>query len=201
MTTIVVVRKGNAACIGADSLAKYGETLESAKYVHNHEKLVRVGDAWLGPTGPASAQIIFESYFSDEKARAQFGSSLEIFETFTDLMGALKEDYFLIPKEDERDPYESLQMEVLVASPGGIYGVYPLRSIQEFSRFYAFGSGAELAMGAMHAIWDQHDDPVAVARIGLEAAAEFDDSTAAPFTIHELTITGASSAACDSSPA
>ena len=59
-------------------------------------------------------------------------------------MGALKDDYFLIPKEDERDPYESLQMETLVASPAGIFGVYPLRSVQEYTRYYAFGSGAEL---------------------------------------------------------
>ncbi len=40
MTTIVVARKNSQACIGADSLAKYGETLEPAEYVANHDKLV-----------------------------------------------------------------------------------------------------------------------------------------------------------------
>lgn len=199
MTTIVVVRKGSAACIAADSLAKYGETRESAAYVTNHDKLVQIGDTWLGPTGPASAQLILASYFASGEARSDFGSSLGIFETFTDLMGALKEDYFLIPKEDERDPYESLQMETLVAGPAGIFGIYPLRSVQEYSRFYAFGSGAELAMGAMHACYEGLDDPVEVARVGLEAAAEFDDSTAAPFTYKRVTV-GAASEAPGSSP-
>lgn len=187
MTTIVVVRKGSAACIAADSLAKYGEALEGARYVADHEKLVSVGDAWLGPTGPASAQLILQSYFSDGQARRDFGSSLGIFETFTDLMGALKEDYHLIPKEDERDPYESLQMEVLLACPAGIFGIYPLRSVQEYSRFYAFGSGAEYAMGAMQAVWERCTDPQEVAQAGLTAAAEFDDSTGAPFTFHPVT--------------
>jgi ATP-dependent HslUV protease subunit HslV len=200
MTTIVVVRKGSAACIAADSLAKYGETRESAAYVANYEKLLQVGDTWLGPTGPASAQLVMASYFAAEEARRDFSSTLSIFETFTDLMGALKEDYFLIPKEDERDPYESLQMETLVAGPAGIFGVYPLRSVQEYSRFYAFGSGAELAMGAMHASYEREDDPATVARIGLEAAAEFDDSTAAPFTLQRITVVGAS-AALGSAPA
>ena len=55
MTTIVVARKGSKACIGADSLAKYGSTLEHAGLIENSEKLVGVGGAWLGPTGPASA--------------------------------------------------------------------------------------------------------------------------------------------------
>lgn len=192
MTTIVVVRKGGTAVIAADTLAKYGETREAAAYVANHDKLVQVGDAILGPTGPASAQLVLRSYFDGEEARQDFASPQGIFETFTDLMGALKDDYFLIPKEDERDPYESLQMETLVASPAGIFGVYPLRSVQEYTRYYAFGSGAELALGAMHAVYDGAEDPEEVARRGLDAAAEFDDSTDGPYTVRRITLAGAS---------
>ncbi len=193
MTTIVVARKGTQACIGADSLAKYGDRRESATYVTNHEKLVGVGDAWLGPTGPASAQLVLKSYFADEKARRDFGTTLGVFETCTDLMGALKEDYFLIPKEDERDPYESQQMEILVCSPAGIFGVYPLRSVQEYSRFYAFGSGADYALGAMFQVWETEQDLGAIVRIGLEAATEFDDSTDAPYSMKTVTLTGSAS--------
>ncbi len=188
MTTIVVVRKGSRACIGADSLAKYGETLESATYVANHDKLVCVGGTWIGPTGPASAQLILTSYFRAAEIQPDFTSAQGIFETFTDMMGALKEDYFLIPKEDERDPYESLQMEMLLAGPAGIFGVYPLRSVQEFTRFYAFGSGAELALGAMHAVYEEEADVLRIATKGLAAAAEFDDSTAAPFSLREVAL-------------
>jgi len=192
MTTIVVVRKGRTAVIAADTLAKYGETREAAAYVANHDKLVQVDDAVLGPTGPASAQLVLRSYFDGEGARRDFATTQGIFETFTDLMGALKDDYFLIPKEDERDPYESLQMETLVASPAGIFGVYPLRSVQEYTRFYAFGSGAELALGAMHAVYDGAEDPEEIARRGLDAAAEFDDSTAGPYTVLRVTLADAS---------
>lgn len=200
MTTITVARKGNRACIGADSLASYGSTHERAEYVRNHSKLVRVEDTFLAPTGPASAQLVLESYFApaepgakpegDEplEARRDFSSVRGVFETFTDMMGALKDDYFLIPKEDDRDPYESLQMEVMVAGPGGLFGVYPLRSVQEYTRFYAFGSGAEVALGAMHAIYDQLDDPEAIVRAGLEAASVFDDGTGAPFTIESFSV-------------
>ena len=71
MTTIVAVRRGDLACIAADTLTKYGEALESADFVVNADKLVRVGDAWLGPTGPAAAQLVLSSYFGRPDVRGR----------------------------------------------------------------------------------------------------------------------------------
>lgn len=190
MTTIVVTRKNTQACIGGDSLAKYGETLEPAEYIANHDKLLAVGDAWLGPTGPASAQLLLASYFSEPEQQRDFSSTSAIYETLREMQTVLKEDYFLNPKEDERDPFDSMQMEILIVSPSGIFGAYPLRSVQEYTRFYSFGSGAELALGAMHAVWDRAANAEEVARAGLEAAATFDDSSSAPFTLHTLQLEG-----------
>lgn len=189
MTTIVVARKGSKACIGADSLAKYGSTLEHAGLIENSEKLVGVGGAWLGPTGPASAQLLLTSYFGDPEHRADFSSAQGIFETLIDLQGTLKDQYFLNPREDERDPFDSMQMELLIASPAGIFGAYPLRSVQEYSRYYAFGSGAEYALGAMFTAYDGAPDARSVVEAGLQAAAELDDSTAGPHSVRELDLT------------
>jgi ATP-dependent protease HslVU (ClpYQ) peptidase subunit len=188
MTTVIVTRKNGKVCIAADSLAKYGSTLESANLIANSEKLVQVGDAWLAPTGPASAQLVLKSYFADEKRARDFSSAQGIFETFVDMQGILKDDYYLNPKEDERDPFDSLQMEILIASPAGIFGVYPLRSIQEYTRYYAFGSGAEYALGAMHNAYESCPDASSVAKAGLEAATALDDSTGQPITLQEITL-------------
>ena len=54
MTTVVVTKKGGTACIAADTLATYGDMRESAELIENSDKLVRIGDAWVAPTGPAS---------------------------------------------------------------------------------------------------------------------------------------------------
>ena len=190
MTTIVVARKGSRVAIAADTLAKYGDGMEPAELVATHEKLLAVDDAWLAPTGPASAQLVLENYFKRFGRKRSFSSVEGIFETFLDMQGTLKEHYFLNPKEDERDPFESMQMEVLIASPGGIFGVYPLRSVQEFTRFYAFGSGAEYALGAMRTVWDDAQDPEQVAEVGLTAAAAFDDSTGLPITLRAIELGG-----------
>jgi ATP-dependent protease HslVU (ClpYQ) peptidase subunit len=186
MTTVVVVRKNGRACIAADTLARYGSTTERAAYIANHDKIVSVDDVFLAPTGPASCQLVLRSYFADAERPRAFGSVLEVFETARSLHAALKQEYTLNPKEEESDPFESLQMELLICAPSGIYGVYPLRSVQEYTRFYAFGSGTDIALGALHACYDDAARPEDLALRALAAAAEFDDATAAPFTLRTV---------------
>lgn len=186
MTTIVVVQKNGRACIGADTLARYGTIKESADYIANHDKLVCVDDVVLAPTGPASCQLVLNSYFADPERPRAFGSVQEVFETARSLQAALKEEYTLNPKEDEGDPFESSQMELLVCAPSGIYGVYPLRSVQQYTRFYAFGSGTDIALGALHACYDTLERPEDIAQRALAAAAEFDEATGAPFTVRSV---------------
>ena len=182
MTTIVAVRKGGRACLAADTQASYGTNKETADYVVEHDKIVRVGPNLLAPTGPASGQLVLRSYFSRPEVPKDFGSSLEVFETMREMQNHLKADYFLNPKELDDDAFESIQMELLVVSPQGIFGVYPLRSVQEYTRFYAFGSGADLALGALQVLYDQLDDPEEIARRAVETASCFDSSTAMPST-------------------
>ncbi len=59
------------------------------------------------------------------------------------------------PDEEEDDPYESSQITALLANPNGIFfGVYSLREVYEYERFWAIGSGADYALGAMQAVYD-----------------------------------------------
>ena len=72
-------------------------------------------------------------------------------------------------------------MDVLIANPRGIFGVAAHRTVQEFSRFYAYGSGSSYALGAMYAAWRAPSlDAEALARLGVMAAAEFHDETGLP---------------------
>jgi ATP-dependent protease HslVU (ClpYQ) peptidase subunit len=58
--------------------------------------------------------------------------------------------------------------------------------VQEYTRFYAFGSGTDIALGALHACYDDAARPEDLALRALAAAAEFDDATAAPFTLRTV---------------
>ena len=181
MTTIVVVRKGRDIAIAADTMTKWGSGKETADYVVNHGKLLQVGDTWLGLTGNATFKTILRDYFSRPKVRARFDNPLEIFRTWQALHAALKNEYNLIATGHDDEALESSRFDTLIASPHGIFGVVAHRTVQEFSRYYAFGSGSSYAMGALHALHGERGlGAEALARRAVETAAEFDDATGLP---------------------
>ena len=181
MTTVTVVRKDGRIAIAADTLTKWGGGKESADYVANHEKIIRIGDSYVAITGSATFKLILADYFSSLETPPQLDSAADIFRTWNTLHGALKEHYFLQTEEDKEDDLESSRMDVLIANPRGIFGVAAHRTVQVFSRFYAYGSGSPYALGAMYAAYRaQAFDAEAVARLGVAAAAEFHDETGLP---------------------
>ena len=187
MTTIVVVRKGTEVAIAADSMTKWGSSKESADYVANHGKLLQVGDTWLGLTGNATFKTILTDYFARPKVKPRFDTPMAIFRTWQALHTALKNDYHLLPASHDDEPLESTRFDALIANRHGIFGVVAHRTVQEFSRFYAFGSGSHYAMGALHALEGQRNlDALTLARRAVEAAAEFDDATGLPITSHHI---------------
>jgi ATP-dependent protease HslVU (ClpYQ) peptidase subunit len=186
MSTIVVARKGGQAAIGADTLTCLGTTRESAAYVANHSKIIRVGDSYLAVVGHSSWPLLLATHFARQKNSPSLESAAAVFETARELHKALKEDYFLNPGGDSDEEFESSQFECLIANRSGIFGLYALRSVQEYTRFYAFGSGYGYALGAMHAVYDRANSAEEVARAGLEASAEFDGPTGLPIEVRTV---------------
>ena len=192
MTTIVVVRKDRGVAIAADTMTKWGSGKETAEYVANHGKLLQVGDTWLGLTGNATFKTILGDYFLRPKVKARFDTPLAIFRTWQTLHAALKSDYHLLPGGHDDEPLESTRFDALIANRHGIFGVVAHRTVQEFTRYYAFGSGSSYAMGALHALHGQRGlDAETLARRAVEAAAEFDDATGLPIDAHRIALQAA----------
>ena len=181
MTTIAVVRKNGYAAIAADTLTKWGTGKESAAYVANNSKIVKVGDNWLGAAGTATFKLILRDYFAQSGVPARFDSTINIFKTWQAFHAVLKERYYLVAVNEKDDSLESSKFDVLIANPRGIFGVGAHRTVQEYRKFYAIGSGTDLALGAMYAAYDNSRvSAEQVARLAIEAAAEFDDATGLP---------------------
>jgi ATP-dependent HslUV protease, peptidase subunit HslV len=189
MTTIAVVRKNGVAAIAADTLTKWGTGKESAKYIANNDKIVRAGNSWIAGAGSATFKLIMRDYFAQRGALRRFDTTINIFKTWQAFHAVLKEKYFLLATTDKDDSLESSRFDVLLANPHGIFGVGAHRTVQEYSKFYAIGSGTDLALGAMYAIYnDPKRSAEDVARFAVEAAAEFDDSTGLPVVSHAVTL-------------
>ena len=181
MTTIAVVRKNGYAAIAADTLTKWGTGKESAAYVANNSKIVKAGDSYLGASGTATFKLILRDYFGQRGVPARFDSTINLFKTWQAFHAALKERYYLVAVNEKDDSLESSKFDVLIANPHGIFGVGAHRTVQEYRKFYAIGSGTDLALGAMYAAYDSSRlSAERIARMAIEAASEFDDSSGMP---------------------
>ena len=186
MTTLVMVEKGGVACMAADTLATFGLRKQPARYVARPEKIIEVDGAYIGLVGWAAHQDVLESAFAHGLKLPAIAKEQDLFEFSRMLHRKLKNEYFLNPTEGADDPYESSQMTLFVLNQKGMFGLYSYRSVDRLRRFAAAGSGAEYALGAMHAAYRQELSAEEIARLGVEAGIEFDAYSMGPITLKRV---------------
>lgn len=194
MSTITVVRTASGTAIAADALTTFDDTRLPPDLDAAGEKIVPVeteaGLCYVGVVGYTAHFLVIQDAL-ERMEDPDLSSRRGIFETFRALHPVLKEEYYLLPETgQEGDPYESTQVSLLVAAPAGIFGVYDMREVHAFSRFWAMGSGAPFALGAMHARWAEAEagtlSAAALATLGVEAGCTFDRSSALPVEVYEV---------------
>ena len=190
MTTLVVVKKAGQVAMAADTLVTFGDTSLSHRFEAN-TKIFKVdtpaGMSYVGMAGTvAHFPVLRKAMAALPKEQLKLGSREEVFDTFVKLHPILKETFFLQPKEDDNDPYESSQFTVIIANASGIYGLYSYREIFEFKEFWGIGSGRSFALGAMHACWDKAKTAREIALAGMHAGCEFDKNSGGPIEVFTL---------------
>lgn len=186
MSTIVVVKKNGKACIAADSLTTFGDLRMGSAYDSGYDKIQKYSDGYFGIVGSAAHALVMESVLKKQKVKIDFSNRMAIFETFRKLHPILKDKYFLNAKDEEDDPYEASHIDALICNANGIFGIYSLREVSQYKKFWAIGSGSEYALGAMYALYDRMDSAEDIAKAGVEAGAEFNSSSALPLSFYTI---------------
>ena len=190
MTTLVVVKKAGLVVMAADTLVTFGDTALPHRYEAN-SKIFKAdtpaGVSYVGMAGTvAHFPALRKAMTALPKADLKLSSKDEVYDTFLTLHPMLKETYFLQTKEDDNDPYESMQFTVVIANASGIYGLYSYREIFEFKEFWGIGSGRSFALGAMHAAWGSVKTAREVAMAGMNAGCEFDKNSGGPIDVYSV---------------
>ena len=189
MTTLAVVKKNGEVAIAADSLTTFGDTRLGRQYKGDHDKILNVAGSWIGVCGSSAHHLVLISALA-KLEEVRLDTRADVYETFRRLHPILKEHAYLNPKEDEGDPYESSQITALIANASGIYGIYSLREVFEFDRFWSIGSGRSFALGAMHAAYPGARSAARIAEIGIAAGIEFDTASGPPIVVHTVRLAG-----------
>jgi len=174
------------ACIAADTLTTFGDIRLGNDLDRNSNKIQTFGKTHMGIVGSAAHTLVAERAFNDKAVKADFSTRDSAFDTLIRLHPVLKEKFFMNAKDAEDDPYETSQMDAVFISKNGIFALYSLREVYEYNQFWAVGSGASYALGAMHAVYEKYKSAKDIAKAGAEAGAKFDTSSQLPLTIETV---------------
>lgn len=184
MSTIVAVIKNGKACIAADSLTTFGDIRQTSEHDLTSDKILNYENNYVGIVGSAAHHVVMKHVFEHEKDLINLDSTLDVYKTFLALHPVLKQNYFLNAKDEDDDSYESSRIDALILNPKGLFGLYALREVFEYKKYWAIGAGAEIALGALYAMYDQTEDVQMIAAKAIEASAEFHTSTALPMSYY-----------------
>lgn len=174
MSIAVAVRVADEIVLATDSKRTFGSGAVPEQNLRD-VKLRRVGAAYLATTGWGVYSNILDDYLRSARS-PRLTDSASIFAFFRQFWKALHERYAFVNDQcSETDsPFGDLDASFLVASTSGIFYVACDMSVTEFDNYYAVGSGATYALGALHALHSPRANVEAIARKAVAAASELD---------------------------
>lgn len=175
MSIAVAVRTAEHIVLATDSKRTFGGGAVPADNLRDI-KMRQVGGAYIATTGWGVYTNILEDYLRAGRG-PRLTDSKSIFAFFRNFWKALHQRYAFVNDQcSETDsPFGDLDASFLVAAETGIFYVACDMSVTEFEQYYAVGSGAGYALGAMHALYrGAKPDAEAVARGAVQAASALD---------------------------
>ena len=187
MSIVVVVKKGKEIVIASDTLTSQGMRGVSSKYKENSKKFIEYKGTFIGSVGKAMSKIMLQHALTKQEHTLDFNGLENIYGSMLELHKLLKNKYFLVPSSKQEQTVEATKLHLLIANKSGIYKVSSDRHISELSKFWAIGSGESYALGAMyHAYSKKKYSAKDIAKIGVEAACEFDKGCALPMDLEKI---------------
>lgn len=197
MTTIVGIQGDTFALICTDSQVSdaddSGYVTQVITMREGTGKVQANGRYLIGAAGDVRAINILHHAFQPPAAPPNIkGRKLDQFFTVK-FIPALRECFeaqgYAMPDNDNKEHMAEMGSSVIVAVNGTVYTIDGDYSwISDANGIYAIGTGAQYAMGALHALQGRKRPSIQAARQyamkALAAAARFDPYTGSPYHIH-----------------
>jgi ATP-dependent protease HslVU (ClpYQ) peptidase subunit len=175
MTIVVAVRRSGAVAIASNRGSGLGsKQLNPPNFARR--QLVMCGDVVIGNTGWGNYPLLMEAFVERAKPSPPH-TERAVLMFVRDMLSFLMNEKLVVddqPGSDE-SPFPQLDSELMFATPRAIFHVTAHMSVIQMTRFSAIGSGADFALGALHALYDRMDDPAGLAIAAARAAETFDD--------------------------
>jgi ATP-dependent protease HslVU (ClpYQ) peptidase subunit len=174
MSVAVAVASRGQIVIAADTRRTFGSGVVTTDNFSDL-KIRKVGQAYIAATGWGLYNNILDDYL-EHKRRARIDDQRSIFTFFRHFWKDLHERYSFVSDQrpDDESPFGDLDASFLIVSSRGIFSVACDLSITRFSQYYAIGSGAPYALGALHAVYGERTEAEQAADVAVKAAMALD---------------------------
>lgn len=190
MTVLVAVRKNGKICLAADTLIDINGNLVGPNINRRSDKVFKFKDTYFAYTGSSQSSIMLQHALEEHGHELTFDGWSNIYKSLLQIHKVLKTHYFAKTEtSNANQPVESSHLNFLLANSSGVYQILGDRFVGDIGTYWAAGSGAKHALGAMHACYNMFDSAAEIAAKGIEAACEFDHYCALPMTMYECELT------------
>ncbi|WPD23034.1 MAG: hypothetical protein SD837_00425 [Candidatus Electrothrix scaldis] len=189
MSVVCGIIKDNQVAISCDTQANCGSLILSAAHRINSTKLLKVNGSIIGIVGWSAVSDMIEHLIISNEKLFQFADRMEIFSSLLRLHKEMKENYYLETNEEDDQPVESNQLSAIIINKNGLFSTASYREVNQYRTYWAIGAGNQLALGAMHALYDKPFTAKEIAEAGVLAAVEFEESCGLPLQTEILNLT------------
>ncbi|MCH7814015.1 MAG: hypothetical protein IID40_08345 [Planctomycetes bacterium] len=189
MSIIVAVTKGKHTVVAADTICFCGGQREHPDNIIQ-SKIRRIGSSLVGASGWMLYDNLLDHYLHRRRAPS-LKDEHAIFDFFLRFWKALGDDYNLVneqPRKDAEGPFGDLDANFLIANRSGVFGVDSNLTVVRFKKYYAIGSGAAYAFGALEVLYDTEPDAARIARRAVETAVHFDEGCGGEPELYEVRV-------------
>ena len=195
MSIVCAAIKNDEIAIAADTQMSWGSLVTTAEDLQNSDKLLRVNGNVIGTVGWKAMAVMLEAIVGEKAEIFVMDDRKKIYQSLMKLHEEMKQNYYLETSEYKSQPVESLQLDALVVNKNGIFVISSYREVNQFSRFWAIGSGSRYSLGAMEALYSKASNAIELVEAGVFAATKFDDGCSLPSTSEVMKLVVAQSVA------
>lgn len=175
MSIIVATTRNGRTVMAADSLTCFGDSHRVPPENAMTPKVRRLGSSIIGSAGWGVYDRILDAHLADRPA-PDFSGERAIFAFFVELWKVMHDQYnFVNDQAQSKDsPFGDLDSSFLIANRDGLFKVSPDMDVSRFDRYYAIGSGAEYALGALYVEYPSAESAEDLARLAVGASIALD---------------------------
>ena len=151
-------------------------------------KIHSINNSYVGITGDMAHHLVLKSIIKKYNEKLCFGDASQIFETLLLLHEILKDEYYLLAETRNSLSYEGSQIQGVVCNSSGIFSFHEDRIVTEYNKFWASGSGMEVALGALSIAYDCFEDAEDIAIKAVAATCNLKDSCGEPIESFSIMI-------------